>query len=174
MIGEIISVLTSGAAGGIVGTVGSLFKKRQERKTLEVQNKHELAMAELGLKEREAEAKYAAEAAAQERQMVQIEGDQAIEVAHIGAFEASQKAALEISSHVPRWVNGIRALMRPAITLALLVFQGVIMYYGIESEEAFRAAVVEGDGMLTTLSSLSFLTNMAVSWWFGSRSSSAK
>lgn len=168
MIGEILGIFTSGAAGGILGTVGSLFKQRQERKTLAMELEHEVKMAEIGIRERAEEAKFTA-------QVAEIQADEAMEVANMNAFSESHKAASELSKYTPSWVNGIRALMRPTITMILLVQQLFLVGGAITGVQLVENNdYITPEMVYTSVESMSFLCNMAVSWWFGSRSSSAK
>ena len=169
MFEAIASILVSGAGGGIVGTIGSLFKKRQEIKAEKQKHEFNLKLFELQLEERSMEI-------AAEKEMAQIDltkreaeiaGE--IEVAEVDAFK--QSFIHDASMKTAQWVDNVRALMRPIITVALLAIQICIVAVGVSNSQSFTKALIEGNGLITSLEGLSFLCNMAVSWWFGSRSS---
>jgi len=173
MLDAILGIASSSGLGAVVGLVGSYLAKREQRKITEMNQSHELLIGELDLKRDSAEATQALLMA--DKQIEQAEAEASIqnEVQAGHAFVASQVAASKSSGSV--LVDSVRNLMRPAITIYLLVIVTVITYQlnvllgGLVSlpvDELYKL-------YSHVINQAVFLTVTAVLWWFGSRGSKA-
>ena len=151
----ILEILGSNVVGGLIGIGGNWLKGREERENLKLTQQHELAMSqhEITLMKMEAE---------QQIQLAEIEGAIQHDLASMGAFHESIKSQSVLTG--VKWVDGIRGLMRPLITLLLMAFCGYTLY---------QADVPQVDPTVL-VSSITGLTSMSISWWFGSRSSGVR
>ncbi len=146
---DIIGLAASAAGGGVFGLLGTvigriagLIERRQENTQEQARWKHEAALVELQMKAR------ASELAGQE-DLAQT----------AGAWQglASSMAAEAAIGDSYRWVNAVRALTRPLLTLLLWIITGLV-YLGAAADA--RAGIIE-----TT----TFAATAATLWWFGDR-----
>ena len=146
---DIIGLAASAAGGGVFGLMGTVigriagfFERRQENVHEQARWTHEAALIDLQMKAR------ASELAGQES-LAQTSG------AWQG-LAASLEAEASIGESY-RWVNAVRALTRPLLTLLLWLITGLV-YLGAAADA--RAGIVE-----TT----TFAATAATLWWFGDR-----
>ncbi|MEQ9507108.1 MAG: hypothetical protein RLO80_12655 [Hyphomonas sp.] len=146
---DIIGLAASAAGGGVFGLLGTVigriagfFERRQENVQERARWTHEAAVIELQMKVR------ASELAGQES-LAQTSG----------AWEglAASMAAEASIGESYRWVNAVRALTRPLLTLLLWLITGLV-YLGAAAEA--KSGIVE-----TT----TFAATAATLWWFGDR-----
>lgn len=172
MFEDLLTSLTSGGIlGGVLGTVGSIFTKRQERLLMKEKNAHELRVMEIGMRERELEFKAEYALAKQREKTVQIEADREIEVSSISAFQESIKSAAVLVG--VRWIDGLRALMRPLLTSVTMGAFLVLAAYSWRYSAGLRPETVE-DLVLLVVNQTVFFAGTGFTWWFGSRPSSAR
>lgn len=140
---EMLNVLTGGATGllgSVINRGFAIWERRQQRLDRREEHSHELALldkqAVIGERERE-----------QELTIEQIRA--AAQLQH-----ASYKHAAAIGDTY-RWVNAVRALVRPTLVLMLL---GLSAWVFVRDPEEVSAP-----------STILYLTTMAVAWWFGGR-----
>lgn len=168
MLETLLGILTSGGAGAIVGLIGSLATKWLEFKTLDKKLQFETEMARIRTQELELEQAHAIALADKQMQIAEVEGRIAADVAAMGAFTESQK---EARVQYGGWVDQVRGLMRPVITLFLLTvttaFAGMLWHRvgGFNALDGYQLV----DLFDYLVRSAVFLTITAVSWWFGSR-----
>lgn len=174
MIETIAALLTSGGTGGLIGLVGSWLTKREERKSLEIKFKHEVAMADIRRQEFELEADHELAMADKEMQRAELEGDIAVQGAELEAFTSSLDESKK--SYGIIIVDAIRGLMRPVITVYLLVVATLCtlkigsLVGGLESlDPEMLSATYQ-----SVINQMLFLTATSVTWWFGSRPSSKR
>ena len=146
---DLIGLAASAAGGGVFGLVGTvigriagLVERRQDNAQERARWVHEAAVLDLQMKAR------ASELAGQER-IAQTSG------AWQG-LSASMAAEASIGDSY-KWVNAVRALTRPLLTLLLWLITGLV-YLGAPADA--RAGIVE-----TT----TFAATAATLWWFGDR-----
>ncbi|MFC3231258.1 hypothetical protein ACFOGJ_28680 [Marinibaculum pumilum] len=146
MIEMLFSALFGGATGLIGTLVGKVFgwlELREKRKTLVLEQAHELALFDRQAELRQTELE-------SERVLAETEAWRSARVAsysHDGAAGESY-----------RWVAAVLRLVRPALTLTLLLLTGwVVMRV---TDLGLRAEVS---------SQIVYLAAMAVAWWFGDR-----
>jgi hypothetical protein len=169
MLEAILGIASSSGLGAIVGLFGSYLTKRENRKAAELNNIHEKDMAIIDLQRDAAESAQALQMADKKIEQAQAEAEIASEVSAGVAFNTSQLIANKPSGVA--WVDALRSLMRPLITIYLLVIVTFIAYNlhkllgGLETLE--KASLF---GLYThIINQAVFLTVTAVLWWFGSR-----
>lgn len=157
MIEAFISFIGSPILGSAIGFLGSWLKDREARKQQELNFKHQQIMAEINAKNT--------------REELSLKSDIAETVAEGEAFKSSQKYGNQKSGSTT--LDGIRSLVRPLVTTYLLVVTTYFAYcvHGLigglevltpsELLELYKEIIV----------SMLALTNMSVSWYFGSRPS---
>ena len=148
-MGDLIGMAASAASGGLFGLAGtalgrvaSFFERKQEHAQERARWQHESALLELQMRANaeETEAEIAlAETAGSWR-----------------GLEASMKAEAAIGVSY-KWVDAVRGLTRPFLTLLLWVIAGVI-WFGADATG--KNAIVE---------TATFAATAATLWWFGDR-----
>ena len=143
---DMTNLTVSALGGGVFGLLGatlnrllSFFDRWQIHRQEKARWQHEIRLYEL------------------QRKMKAEETEQEILLAGEKGSWAGLKTALEAEQNIGfsyRWVNAVRALVRPALTLLLLLISVAIWF----SSRDF--------GLLETLS---FNTSAVILWWFGDR-----
>ena len=165
----LLSIFTSGGFGAILGLVGSWLTKKEERKSLELKYKQDLLLADKRKEEMLLENQHELLVADKQFDRAKMESTMKIEEKDIDAFTESQKTSGSF-----KLVESLRTLTRVFIVTYLL---GVTTYfaYNISCVIGGFAAIpiIELTAIYKNiLIELVFLTNLSVSWWFGSRASS--
>lgn len=167
-------IFASSGAGAIVGLLGSWLTKREERRNLEIKLTHDANMADIRRQEAAIESEHELAMADKQVERAQIEGAIALNEAEVSAFKEGLKEQ-QVMYQV-KWVDGIRGLMRPLITLYLLVLATYITWQignyigGVKQLDKDIMSQLYTD----TIMQIFFLVTTAVTWWFGSRPSSAR
>lgn len=153
----------TGLAGGLLQTGLDFFKQRED-------NKHALKMAELDLKSQEMEFQH----------QVQVESmiaEKEIAVAEAKALAESYSAdSASYSKGSANWlmfiVDFVRGLVRPALTIYLIYMCASILaaLEGQQNTIANLDPQSQHELYESIIDQILFMANMAVSWWFGSRS----
>jgi len=170
----LLSILTSTGAGGIIGVVGSWLTKREERKNIQLQLERDVKLAEIRKDEAKIEADHELALADKQIERAQVEGSVAIDQAKIEAFTDDLKE--QSKNYGIKVVDGIRGLMRPLITIYLLVIATLLtlkinqLVGGLDSLEMSELKGIYDN----VINQMLFLTATAVTWWFGSRPSSQR
>ena len=146
---DMIGLAASAAGGGIFGLVGTAlgrvahyFERRQAQAHERARWGHETALIELQMQARAEETKA-------ELALADARGSWA-------GLEASIRAEAAIAPSY-RWVDAVRGLTRPALTLMLwLIAAGIY----VAADAAGRAAITE---------TATFAATAATLWWFGDR-----
>lgn len=146
---DIIGLAASAAGGGVFGLIGTVIgraagivERRQDNTQERARWAHEAVMQEAKLREM---------TAATEAQ---------IKLADVAGAWRGLAASMEAEAAIAdsyRWVNAVRALTRPLLTLLLWLTTGLV-FLGASTEA--RAGIVE-----TT----TFAATAATLWWFGDR-----
>lgn len=151
---EIIGVTASAAGGGLFGLFGTalgrlagFFERRQTIAHEERRWGHEVKLLEL-------QHSAAAQETEAELAIARTEGSWA-------GLEASLAAESAIASSY-RWVDAIRALTRPFLTLLLW---GITTAIWFSADLAGRSSITE---------TATFAATAATLWWFGDRSAGLK
>lgn len=156
---DIGSILTAGAGGGIFGIVGQLanrglaiYELAERRKDTMLANQQEEKRWGHEARLLEMQAKARAEETEQEIALADTAG--AWE-----SFTASQHAEASIGKSYP-WVDAVRALTRPALTLEAQVLLAIV-YFTMHGDRAdLQATIVE---------TVTFCASASLLWWFGER-----
>ena len=173
MLETILSLAGSAAGGGILGVAGNWLKSRGERKLIKMQNEHAVSMRKLDQGEMRLEAELAL-------QQIEATNKGKLALANVEAQRAFDVAATELqkqsynadkATYGGGWVDKIRGLMRPTITVFLLIVTTYIAVTltgilggldSLPSDELFNLYI-------TIINAIVFLTTTAVTWWFGTR-----
>lgn len=168
MFEAILGIFSSAGMGGIIGLAGGIASKWLEYKTIGQKLAFEKQMALIRTKELEMEMKQALALADKQMEIAQVEGEIQKDVAEMAAFTESQKAGQKVYGG---WVDQVRGLMRPVITVYLLAissFLTVLIWGTLGGLEAFPPEKLQ-DLFVYLVNASVFLTVTAVLWWFGSR-----
>lgn len=169
-IGEIFA---SSGLGAIVGAVGSWLGKREERKARQDEYAHESKMRDMDMQETKITQAHEMAVADKEIQRAETEGQIALEAVEGEGWKESITQGFKQTG--VKWVDGIRGLMRPVITVYLLAIASVVAFQLSRLVGGLDALPM--DEVLSmyrhVISQLIFLTATAVTWWFGSRPQSS-
>ncbi len=158
-MGDLILGVLSGGVTGLIGTVISggmkFFENRQK-------HGHELAIMEMEMQQMDKEAEIA-------RDIKELDMEGKDRTAAWQALEASYKESTSrMSTGDSAWlimVDVVRGLMRPVITLGLLVSMGII-YFTVAAD----LTGPNGTPMVVfIIQTVLYVGTTAVLWWFGTR-----
>lgn len=146
---DMIGLAASAAGGGLFGMLGTAlgrvagyFERRQEQVQERARWAHEVALFGLQMQAR-----------AQETESERLLADTA---GSWKGLEASMAAEAALAGSY-KWVDAVRGLTRPALTVLLWLIAGLV-FFG--SDAAGRAAITE---------TATFAATAATLWWFGDR-----
>ena len=146
-IADLITSAVGGGLFGILGTVanrvGGYFEKKQEFVQETRRWDHEKGLLELQMKAKTEET------------------EQEIQLADTHGGWEGLKASLEAESSIGdsyKWVNAVRALTRPALTLILWFLVGLV--YITTQDQGLWEQITE---------TITFAATAATLWWFGDR-----
>jgi hypothetical protein len=140
---------------------------------MEVEHAHAERMADIRAKEAEAEAEHELRIADKEYDKSELEGD--IEETN-RSYDTLQESLKSLKPTGIKWVDALRGMMRPAITVYLMVVATILtlrigaLVGGLESLNPKALFALYQD----VIQQIVFLTATAVTWWFGSRPSSRR
>ena len=194
---DIITGFVGSAAGGtLFGTIANTVKTWQEIKDRENQRKHDLEIRKVEREEMKLESdleikKTTSEFAAKSN-LAKVEGDIAKDIADREVQKVAYKHDsatyskgitknlkgfwLGLVSFMLVFVDMIRGLIRPSITIYLIIIESAIAWHLYQLLLKLDQIPLELAGPLLTqvVSSIVFLTATAVTFWFGSRASNMK
>lgn len=165
---DLIQLGTSAATGGVLGLIGpalkqvfGFFERRQS-------NEHELKMQPFKTADAERLAQRELAAYEHEKDLMRMTMDKDRHETESELMLARQNmsadgllASLDHDAHlqdVSPWVNDVRALVRPAITVILWLITALFFFFG--GELTHQAEIIK-----STL----FAAMTATVWWFGDR-----
>lgn len=164
-LGDAILSIVSGGATGLLGSVISGFTEFKKQQLI---YSHEEKMAEIDIKTTQMEIDGA-------ERIAGIEAESAISVADANALSESYKAdaANYSSSKSSAWfvfVDVIRGLIRPALTLYLMAISTMI-YLDLDALMAGEAYTASEAKIMVAqvINTLLYITTTVVLWWFGTR-----
>jgi uncharacterized membrane protein (Fun14 family) len=169
MIAEIVGALSSVGFGSIIGAIGGYLSKVEERKMQSENNAFKLKLMDLQIKEALQEKEHELAMVGKQIERTEMEGAVVIGTVEAEAFKKSIEAQ-QIKSGV-RWVDALRSLMRPLITLFLL---GVSTYLAIQISLLLGGLKeIDKDELMlifkNIINQVLFLAATATLWWFASR-----
>ena len=156
----ILALIGSPILGSVFGIFGSWLTKREDRKNKELDQKHELNMATLSH--------------TQKIELVGVEAEAAVKVTDAEAFKAAVDSEKKLSGN--RILDGFKTLIRPVITVYLLMVLSFIAYKINGIIGGMDVIPVEDlVGMYVELiATAEFLTTTSVLFWFGVRPNQRK
>jgi hypothetical protein len=158
-----VEFFSSAGLSSIVGMVGGYLAKRQEVKLKREEYKHDLEMAEMGIREMTQEHKNNIDMASKGIEASMVEGEIDIERGDQDAFIASIKSDSKMIGAI-KWV-------RPGLTIYILIAVSVLtaaIWLEVGGLDAFgqnQLITIMNDIVETAL----YLCVLSLSWWFGSR-----
>lgn len=156
---DLIMGVLSGGVTGLIGTVISGGMKFFENKQ---KHGHELAIMEMEIKQMHVEAEIA-------KDVAELEMEGKDRQAAWAALEASYKESTSrMSTGDSQWlvmVDVVRGLMRPVITLGLLILMAVIYFTVAQDMVGPEGTPVQ----VTIIATVLYVGTTAVLWWFGTR-----
>lgn len=175
---NIFTAIGSAASGGLLGLFGNGIKLWADSKAEAAKRAFELAMRQadreemqleydLQLKQTEATVAGQIAVANQQKQTteLQVEGDiQQSEMVLISNSYQHDRA-----QYGGGFVDSIRGLMRPTLTLYFAVLMSFIAYQLMVLTKGIVPEAEAYDLLKMVINACIFLTTTAVTWWFGSR-----
>lgn len=140
---DLTSLLGNVASGGVLGLVGTLFSGVLSY--FQAKQQHGFRMDEMQLEAQVSAAQAAGQVAV------------AREAGAAAAFTGSQAAEASIGATYP-WVNAVRALTRPVLTLLYIVLTAIIFF--TTADATMKQFVIEN---------IVWTGSGCTVWWFGSR-----
>lgn len=168
-LGDVIGAAGAAAGGGVFGILGSavnrvfgIFERREARRDREQQYAEQVNVRAHELELLRENRLTAAAETENEIAVTQTEGS-------FRGLEASLTAAASIGN-APGWVNAVRAMVRPILTILLWVFAALIFKWVLESA---AGGVLSADEIPTLVRyvvySVIFAATTATVWWYGDR-----
>jgi len=157
------SAASGGVLGGLFGVLGATFgrvvgvvEQREAYRQERARWSHEETLQELQLKVSAAEGE-------QELARIGAQGSYAGLTASLAADAASAGGSY-------RWVEAVRALVRPVLT-PLLWLLYMVVFFRVTSGQAARLLEPEAAGDLVSyfVANVAFAATAATLWWFGDR-----
>lgn len=173
MVG-IVDLFTSGGVGAAIGLAGGIATRWQQLKMDQAKFKFDLDMANVRAKEFEAESKHELDMADKQVERAEVEGKIAVDVVNSESFKEGLKVQT-IATGI-KWVDAIRGLMRPLITVYMLGFAtwlAVTVHLRVGGLDALPEQMISTLYM-QVLDDVFFLTTTSVAWWFSSRPASTR
>ena len=169
IVGSIVDVMSSGGLGAIVGAIGGFVAKREERKNLELNIQREIELAKIRTNELQLEQNHELMMADKQVARAQTEAEIAQELKAGDAFIESIRMAGKDTGILI--VDAVRGLMRPLITSYLLIVTTVLFFEvqrvigGLDNLPTDTVTEI----YMVLIKQIVFLTVTAVSWWFATR-----
>jgi hypothetical protein len=170
---EILSMLGSATGGGLLGIAGNFLKSRTEIKLKKINHEHEVTSRIHDIEEMKLEATL-------RKEQILLENAGQLALANVEAQRSQDVAASELmadsftmdkASYGGGFVDTIRGLIRPLITVYLLVAFSYLCYKVTTMVMVLDA--ISNDELVELytelIHSVIFLTTTATCWWFGSR-----
>ncbi len=161
-----LDLLTGGVAGGLFGLIGSLAGAWLKERAIEAERafKKEEWAYELQLNEQQMKAR----AAETEQELAIVSQEGAWQ-----GLDSSMRQETVLIEHSPGWVNAIKSLFRPVLTLVLQGVQAWVIWLLISGNQQMVEILVNTSPTTELLRyavySLVFAAQTAVVWWFGDR-----
>lgn len=178
-ITTILGAIGSAASGGILGLFGTGIKMWADHKAEQAKQAFELQMRKLdqeemtlehSLKMKEVEAKANRDIAIANQNRMATEAQAAADVEQGEMALVQSSYAMDKATYGGGFVDAIRGLMRPTLTLYFAILMAIIAYQLMQLNNGQWLDVSEAQAMLRdVVNACIFLATTAVTWWFGSR-----
>lgn len=154
------NIIGAGAGGGILGVVGSVFgavgqyfARKQEMQEAVFERAHELKLMEFEM----------------QQSKVETENELAILQSQADAISKEKSYGLKNTSrHASTWVNNLRSLFRPFLTVALWGLTLTVLLIIMKSPGLFSSYEIN-EILKYVVYSIVFSATTATVWWFGDR-----
>jgi len=161
-MGAILGLVGNALSGGLLGLVGTGIHAFLAYKDTQEKNRHELAMRKMDIEE------ISQEAALRLKQTeTEIAGQQAITETKADADIRAASYSADKATYGITWVDALRGVMRPLITLytlGLMTWIGMLLYQATGGEIPNAA-----DLWSKIVGAIILMATTCVTWWFGSR-----
>jgi len=159
-LGELLGTGASVASGGLFGLLGSVvsvfakYKQEKQRQEWELkQQAYELELLNMQMKQRAQETEHELAIVAQEGSWQ--------------GMSSSQQMAMS-GGETSIWVNNIKSLFRPFLTLTLWVLS-LYLFYSLADDSKMLSQPEIDELMKYMVYSIYFSASTATVWWFGDR-----
>ena len=175
---SLFGAIGSAVSGGFLGLFGTGVKMYADHKAQQAKQLFQLKMRELDqaemtlehqlhMKEVEAEANRDIAVATQNRLSTEAQAQADIEQAEIQLIQRSHES--DRASYGGGFVDAIRGLMRPTLTLYFAVLMALIAYQLFSISNEMIGGVTAQNMLIEVINACIFLATTSVTWWFGSR-----
>lgn len=175
MLETLIGLISSSVGGSVIGLAGNWLKANSERKSEEAKLNKEIELEKLSQANLRLESSLRMQEITLQNQgkldVTTLEAGRAQEVSSANLQEVSYTA--DKASYGIAFVDGVRGLTRPILTLLSVVILSWLAYH--------LTSIVDTQQILTQdelakiynrmLDSVIFLSTASFTWWFGSRPS---
>lgn len=162
MITSLITLLSSGAFGSLIGLIGGYFNRKLDLQIKRLDHEQELKVMDKNLEFMKAEYE-------QKTAIATIEGQAATEVAGYNAMTASYSYAEPTGNTL---VDKFSRVIRPLITLSFFLLT-VYLFYTLN--EKISISVISQESIekvyLTVIEWILFQSGISIGWWFANRQS---
>ena len=169
MLSIILGIFGSGGFGSIVGLVGGYLNRKLDIEGKKIDLEDHKAQREHDLLRQEADRKYMESEYAQKIQVAGIETEGKIEVAGYSAMENSYGFAAPTPAD--GWVDKVSKLVRPFITLALLLGTTII-FWQVQQLVDKSAMATQAEVIALykeVIEWIIFQAGVTIGWWFAMR-----
>lgn len=174
MIATLLTLLSSGASGGIVGGILGLFKQSQERKERIESAKIELDRDKLDYDNAEKERQHALvmlqQGAKIELEKVETEAEKEIEISHQNALSSAQDALKNLKTTAG--MDNFRASVRPVLAYWGASLFSAMLAWAFYSFSNLIDAEIGKDLLLNLFGTLNFIVTSIVTFYYVSRRNS--
>lgn len=171
MVESLIAILSSSGLGGLIGGFFGWLNRKEERKDKELEFTHQIQMANLALQEAGLMNQHQLDIAKSRLDETKVKGEQEVEKTDANTFGESVKQSFKVIGI--KFVDAIRFLVRPVITVYLLVHVSILAYHISALVGGLEALPMDELMYLYryVIAQSFFLATTAVTWWFSSRKS---
>lgn len=162
MITALITLLSSGAFGTLIGIVGGYFNRKLDLESKKLDHEHDLDLKDKDLEFMQAEYE-------QRTRIAEIETEGKTEVAGYNAMAASYDYANPKGSG---WIDSFSKIIRPFITLAFFFFT-IYLFYTVNQKVSISIISQESIEKIymTLIEWVLFQSGITIGWWFANRQS---
>lgn len=167
-LGDLLGIGATAATGGLFGLLGSIIgagakylQRRQEIAAEREERAHELKLMDMQIRVGRSETE-------NELKIVEAQTDANVRQASYGIRET-------LGSSVHKWVNDVRSLFRPFLTIALWALTAAVLIFIVRAmgdKGPLAGYITPPDAVQLvkyTVYSIVFSASTATVWWFGDR-----
>ena len=173
-----LGALGSAASGGLLGLFGTGFKLWADHKAQQAKRSFEIQMRKLDqaemqlehqlrMREVEAQARKEIAVATVRKEETEAQASAEVEKAEIQLRQASYQQ--DKATYGGGFVDAVRGLMRPILTLYFAVLMALIAYQLFQLANVHIGTATASYLLKDIINACIFLATTSVTWWFGSR-----